>query len=151
MISNKARYGLRSLMFLAQRAPQAASIAEIAAGARSPRKFLETILLEMKLDGLLTSRRGRFGGYELARPADRISVADVLRCIDGPLALAPCASRTAFRPCEDCTDIDGCRIRHVLIEGRDAIADVLESRTIADLILNADGSAPLSGNHVSAF
>ena len=113
MISNKARY---------------------AAGARSPRKFLETILLELKLDGILDSRRGRMGGYELARPAAEITVADILRSIDGPLALAPCASRTAFKPCEDCTDIDNCRIRHILLEGRDALAAILEARKLSDLM-----------------
>ncbi|MFN4296318.1 MAG: RrF2 family transcriptional regulator [Brevundimonas sp.] len=133
MISNKARYALRSLIFLAERHPRPASIAEIAAGARSPRKFLETILLELKLDGILDSRRGRMGGYELARPASEITVADILRSVDGPLALAPCASRTAFKPCDDCNDIENCRIRHILLEGRDALAAVLEGRKLADL------------------
>ena len=134
MISNKARYALRALIFLAERHPRPASVSEIAAGARSPRKFLETILLELKLDGILDSRRGRMGGYELARPAAEITVADILRSIDGPLALAPCASRTAFKPCEDCTDIDNCRIRHILLEGRDALAAILEARKLSDLM-----------------
>ncbi|MFN3536038.1 MAG: RrF2 family transcriptional regulator [Brevundimonas sp.] len=133
MISNKARYALRSLIFLAERHPQPASIAEIAVGAKAPRKFLETILLELKLDGVLESRRGRMGGYELARPASEITVADILRSIDGPLALAPCASRTSFKPCEDCADIDNCRIRHILLEGRDALAAILEARKLSDL------------------
>jgi len=133
MISNKVRYALRALIFLADRWPTPASIPEIAAGARAPRKFLETILLELKLDGLLNSRRGRAGGYELATPPGQISVAAVLRSIDGPLALAPCASRTAFRACDDCEDVVTCRIRHVLLEGRDALAAVLEDRTLADL------------------
>lgn len=134
MISNKFRYALRALIFLAERWPTPAAIPDIAVGARAPRKFLETILLEMKLDGLLNSRRGRAGGYELAMRPDHISMAAVLRCIDGPLALAPCASRTAFRACEDCEDVVTCRIRHVLLEGRDALAAVLEQRTLADLI-----------------
>lgn len=134
MISNKFRYALRALLFLAERWPTPASIPDIAVGARAPRKFLETILLEMKLDGLLNSRRGRAGGYELALKPEHISMAAVLRCIDGPLALAPCASRTAFRACDDCEDVVTCRIRHVLLEGRDALAAVLEKRSLADLI-----------------
>lgn len=134
MISNKVRYALRALIFLAERWPNPAAIPDIAVGARAPRKFLETILLELKLDGLLLSRRGRAGGYALALRPDQISMAAVLRCIDGPLALAPCASRTAFRACDDCEDVVTCRIRHVLLEGRDALAAVLEQRTLADLI-----------------
>lgn len=141
MISNKFRYALRALIFLAERWPTPAAIPDIAVGARAPRKFLETILLEMKLDGLLVSRRGRTGGYGLAMPAEQISMAAVLRCIDGPLALAPCASRTAFRACDDCEDVVTCRIRHVLLEGRDALAAVLEQRTLADLIGQPAGTA----------
>lgn len=133
MISNKARYALRALIFLAERHPRPAAIPEIATGARAPRKFLETILLELKQEGVLDSRRGRLGGYELARAPRDVSVADILRAVDGPLALAPCASRTAFRACEDCPDVASCRIRHVLLEGRDALAGVLESRSLADL------------------
>ena len=134
MISNKVRYALRALIFLAERWPTPAAIPDIAVGARAPRKFLETILLELKLEGLLNSRRGRAGGYELASPPEGISVAAVLRAIDGPLALAPCASRTAFRACDDCEDVAACRIRFILLEGRDALASVLEARTLADLL-----------------
>jgi Rrf2 family protein len=140
MISNKVRYALRALIYLAERWPAPASIPDIAMGARAPRKFLETILLELKLDGLLRSRRGRTGGYELAAEPAAISIADVLRSIDGPLALAPCASRTAFRACDDCEDVTSCRIRHILLEGRDALAAVLEGRTLADLSRSGEGS-----------
>jgi Rrf2 family protein len=140
MISNKVRYALRALIYLGERWPSPASIPDIAVGARAPRKFLETILLELKLDGMLRSRRGRAGGYELAMRPEEISLADVLRSIDGPLALAPCASRTAFRACDDCEDVLTCRIRNILLEGRDALAAVLEGRTLANLLSADDGA-----------
>ena len=79
--------------------------AEIAAAENIPRKFLEQILALLKSRGLVVGKRGPTGGYVLAREASRISFAEVLRAIDGPLALAPCASQTAFRPCPDCRSI----------------------------------------------
>jgi Rrf2 family protein len=133
MISMKARYALQALIFLAERSPVAIPIAVIAEGSNAPRKFLEAILLELKTDGLLTSRMGRSGGYELARPPHGISVADVLRCLDGPLALAPCAARNSTRICPGCEDLHTCAIRPSLTAARSAVAEVLENRTIADL------------------
>lgn len=145
MLSQKAKYALRALLYLAvQPQGSSASIAEIAEGARAPKKFLEAILLEMKLAGLLESRRGRFGGYGLARPSRDISFADVIRVADGPLALAPCASRTAFAPCEDCTDVESCAIRSALIAGRDAIASVLENWSLAQALGETRGGAAAS-------
>ena len=133
MLSDTARYAMRAMMVLAERDGHA-SILEVATAASAPRKYLESILLRLKLDGLLVSLRGRSGGYALSRPAGEISVADIIRATDGPLALAPCASRTRFEACEDCVDVATCRIRFVLLEGRDALAEVLERRTLADLI-----------------
>jgi len=134
MLSDTARYAMRAMMVLAERAPTPASILEVATEASAPRKYLESIMLRLKLAGLLVSQRGRSGGYGLARPANEISVADIIRSTDGPLALAPCASRTRFEACDDCPDVETCRIRFVLLEGRDALAEVLERRTLADLV-----------------
>jgi len=135
MLSQKAKYALRALVYLAtQPAGASAPIGDVATGAKAPKKFLEAILLEMKQAGLLDSRRGRFGGYVLARPPQDISFADVIRVADGPLALAPCASRTAYRPCDDCFDVETCPIRAALIAGRDAVASVLENWTLADAL-----------------
>jgi Rrf2 family protein len=132
MLSQKTKYALRALVYLAslEREPSA-SIAEIALGAKAPRKFLEAILLELKQAGFVESRRGRFGGYGLASPPDRIFFADVIRTIEGPLALAPCASRTAYRPCHDCFDVESCPIRAALLASRDAVAAVLEGWSLA--------------------
>ena len=107
MLSQRSRYALRALVHLASRGDfRPAPIGEIAEAVAAPRKFLEAILLELKRRHLLVSSRGRMGGYALARPASEISFADVIRALDGPLALAPCASRTAYRPCETCPTVE---------------------------------------------
>jgi Rrf2 family protein len=127
MLSQKTKYGLRALVYLAGlNGRDSAPIPEIAEGARAPRKFLEAILVELKQAGFVESRRGRFGGYALARAPGQIVFADVIRALEGPLALAPCASRTAYRPCRDCLDVETCPIRAALLASRDAVASVLE-------------------------
>ena len=131
MLSNKARYALRALMFLAEATPASASIATLAEQTQAPKKFLEAILLELNRAGLLVSRRGRAGGYALARPATEISLADIIRVVDGPLALAPCASVTAPGKCSTCPDMETCPVRPALIASRNAVAAVLETWTLA--------------------
>ena len=135
MLSQKARYALRALFVLgARKSAEPMMIADIAKEANVPRKFLEQILLEMKNRGLVHSHRGKYGGYTLGRPTNRISFAEVLRIIDGPLALSPCASRTAFRKCDDCDDETTCAIRKFLLKVRDSPASILENSTIAQAI-----------------
>ena len=147
MLSQKARYALRALYVLAAR-PQGttAMIAEIAAEARAPRKFLEQILLELKKRGIVHSLRGKHGGYRLGRTADKITFAEVIRAIDGPLALSPCVSVTAYRRCDDCVDETVCVTRKVLLAVRDATAEILENRTLADA-LPAPPAAPKRSRH----
>ena len=133
MLSQKARYALRALVELGRAGPDAQLTAgEIASRADAPRKFLEAILLELARRHLIISRRGKFGGYALARPAEEISFADVIRVVDGPLALAPCVSQIAFRKCDDCPDMATCALRPALLQARDATAAVLEEHSLAD-------------------
>ena len=133
MLSQKARYALRALIELGREGAESQLTAgEIAQRSQAPRKFLEAILLELARRHLIISRRGKFGGYSLARPADTISFAEVIRVIDGPLALAPCASQTAFRKCDDCADLETCELRPALLRARDATAQVLENYTLAE-------------------
>lgn len=135
MLSQKARYALHALFVLAGHSGDTPMmIADIAEAANVPRKFLEQILLDLKKRGLVASLRGKYGGYKLGRPADQIAFAEILRIIDGPLALSPCASRTAYRKCDDCEDENACAIRRVLLEVRDATADILENSTLAEAI-----------------
>lgn len=135
MLSSRAKYALRAAIHLADNAASGAWVptAQIAEAEVIPRKFLEAILVELRTHGLLESRRGPGGGHRLRRRAEAIAVADIIRIVDGPLALAPCASRTQFRACEDCPDLDLCRMRPLLQRARDAVAAVLEQSTLADL------------------
>jgi len=131
MLSQKARYALRAMIELA-RADTQVTAGELAERADAPRKFLEAILLSLSREGLVVSRRGKFGGYILGRPAQDISFAEIIRLVDGPLALTPCVSRTAFRRCEDCRDLVTCALREALLRARDATAAVLEGYSVAD-------------------
>lgn len=132
MLSHKARYALRALVELARDDTGQVTAGELAVRADAPRKFLEAILLELARQRITISRRGKFGGYSLARPAADISFAEVIRVIDGPLALAPCVSRLAFRKCDDCPDLATCPLREALMRARDATAQVLEGYSVAD-------------------
>ena len=138
MLSQKARYALHALIVLAEHTGDAPmQIADVAQEARVPRKFLEAILLDLKKRGIVKSTRGRGGGYLLGKAPRDITFADVIREMDGPLALAPCVSVTAYHKCEDCVDEATCAIRKVLLAARDATAQVLESRTIAQAAVTA--------------
>ena len=132
MLSQKSHYALRALLVLAAHTEgQPLQIAEIADTANIPKKFLEQILLELKKPGIVRSHRGRSGGYSLGRSAKDISFADVLRVTDGPLALTPCVSVLAYRKCDDCFEEAVCGIRKVMAVARDATAEILESRSLA--------------------
>lgn len=134
MLTQKAKYALRSLAVLAAADPRVPlPIHEIADRAHAPQKFLEAILLELRRHGVLASTRGKAGGYVLARPAAEVRVGDVIRMVDGPLAPLPCASLTAYRPCADCPDPERCSIRNVMRRVRDATAAILDNTSIGDL------------------
>ncbi len=145
MLTSRAKYALRACVVLAERHQAAtwSSAAELAEAADVPRKFLEAILTQLREHGLLESRRGPAGGHRLAAAPPTISVADVIRGIDGPLAMTPCASQTAFRACDDCADVETCRLRHIMRKARDAAAAVLEQHSLAD-ILASTASVPRS-------
>jgi Rrf2 family protein len=133
MLSQKVKYGLRALVELARADGAQVSAGELALRAGAPRKFLEAILLELARNQIVVSRRGKFGGYVLARPSPEITFAEVIRIVDGPLALAPCVSpRLGFRKCADCADLATCTLREALLRARDATADVLEGYSLAD-------------------
>jgi Rrf2 family protein len=142
VISQKAKYALRALVALAK-AGDSLMIGEIAARKRIPRKFLEQILLDLKRHGIVQSRRGKLGGYNLLMPPERITYGQVLRIIDGPIAPLPCLSRIAYRRCADCDTEESCEIRRVFARVAESAREVLDRTTIADslshLILAEDG------------
>ena len=134
MLSHKAKYALKALFQLASVPPGTTMlVAEIAEKENAPKKFLELILLELKRNGIVYSVRGRNGGYALARPAAHITLGQVIRLMDGPLAPIPCASLSGYRPCNDCVSEEACAVRVVMREVRDAVAKILDSRTLVDV------------------
>jgi len=134
MLSRRAKYALKAMIALAShRGAEPLSVTGMAAKANVPRSFLEQIVSDLKRRNLLVSSRGKRGGFRLARPAADISFADVIRPIDGPLALAPCASRTAYRPCPECGGLRPCALSKTLISVRDASAKILENTSLADV------------------
>ncbi len=134
MLSSKAKYGLKAMVYLARREGQGPTlIADVAEAEHIPKKFLDAILLELKNRGLLASKKGKGGGYVLARPAAAIMVGDIIRILDGPLAPVQCVSRTAYRRCDDCRDETACSVRAVMQDVRDAIAAILDNTRLADM------------------
>lgn len=135
MLSKKTKYGLRALLALARKRDQEpVLIAELARHEGIPKKFLEMILLELKHTGILRSKKGKGGGYLLARRPEAISLGEVIRVLDGPLAPLPCVSRMAHRTCEECDDEQTCGIRAVMQEVRDATAAIVDGTSVADVL-----------------
>ena len=135
MLSQKAKYALQALAYLAQhyKAETPVLIGTIAREKSIPIKFLEAILCELRNENVLTSIRGRNGGYRLAEPPKKITLARVIRIVDGPIALLSCASLHFYKPCENCNE-QTCGLSPVMKEARDAILRVLEKRTINDIL-----------------
>jgi Rrf2 family protein len=146
MLTQKAKYALRALLYIAGKPPGShPTIAEIAEHRQVPHKFLELILGELREAGLVMSRRGRNGGYALAQGSDTISVGAIVRLMDGPLAPISCASLTAYRRCADCEDEATCAIRLVMRQVRDATSAILDRTMLADLAGQADPLLPAAG------
>jgi Rrf2 family protein len=135
MLTAKGKYSLKALAHLAGLEPGATMQAtEIADANNIPKKFLDAILGELRNAGIVHSRKGPGGGYGLARAPSAIKIGHVIRTIDGPLAPIACASRTAYRPCRDCADVKRCSVRLMMTRVRDAMSDVLDRVTLADMI-----------------
>jgi Rrf2 family protein len=140
VLTKRAKYALQAALHLARREDEGpVLIAEIAAADRIPKKFLESILLAMKNSGILVSRKGRGGGYALARPAAGVTFGEIVRAMDGPLAPVPCVSVTAYRRCRECRSERACEIRQVMQRARDAISKVLDSTSLADALRRRPG------------
>ena len=112
-------------------------IADLSKKERIPRKFLESILLDLKRKGILRSKKGKGGGYLLSRAPAEVSIGELVRALDGPLALLPCVSKTAYRRCDECIDERTCGIRSVMKEVRDKTAEILDGTSLEDLILRS--------------
>ena len=136
MISKKTKYGLQAMIYLAESYSEGfILIGDIAEHSSIPKKFLEAILLELRKKGLLTSKKGKGGGYSLGNPPEDITVGSIIRVLEGTLAPVSCVSQTAYGKCEECVDERLCGIRLVMKEVRDTMADVLDKTSLADVLL----------------
>jgi Rrf2 family protein len=134
MLTKKGKYGLKAMVHLAGQAPGATTlVTEIAETNEIPKKFLDTILGELRNAGFVNSKKGKGGGYTLAKPAHEIRVGHIIRVLDGPLAPIQCASKSSYRRCDDCSDEDTCSVRLLMLEAREAIAAILDNRTLAEM------------------
>jgi Rrf2 family protein len=133
MLTQRSRYALRAMLFLAEQPAGGPPVPmnRIAKEANVPRKFLELILADLREAGFLSSHRGKMGGYYLARAPHLISLGEIIRVIEGPLALVPCVSRTAYRSCGDCHDEATCAIRRAFARVRDETARILDGTSLA--------------------
>jgi Rrf2 family protein len=139
MLTAKGKYGLKALVHLSSLpAGETAQAIDIAEANNIPKKFLDAILGELRNAGAVHSKKGPGGGYMLARPPGEIKLGFVIRTLDGPLAPIACASRTAYQPCEDCEDVNACAVRLTMVKVRDAMSDILDRLTLADM-LSLDG------------
>lgn len=134
MISKKTKYAMKALGYLASLYGEGpVLIAEISEKKKIPIKFLETILLQLKQKNVLDSKKGKGGGYFLATPPKKISLAAIYRIIEGPIAMLPCVSLNFYEKCKDCNE-KHCGLNRVMIMTRDANLKVLEKKTVFDLI-----------------
>jgi Rrf2 family protein len=135
MLTMKAKYALRAMRELALSGGNRLQAHELAERSRTPGKFLEAILVDLRQAGFVDSRRGQHGGHSLARAAEQIMIGDLIRAIDGPLAPVRCASVTAYEPCRDCPNPDACELRALMRETRDALSQVLDHRSLREFAL----------------
>jgi Rrf2 family protein len=134
MLSQKAKYAIKALLVLARTQDENLLVQarDISETENIPKKFLDLIFFELRRHGLIVSTRGREGGYSLARPAAEISIAAIVRAVDGPLAPLPCASVKFYRRCSDCDDEKTCEVRRLMREVRDAASAILDNTSLAE-------------------
>ncbi len=150
MLSKKSKYALKAMLVLAKEYGQGpVLISDLAQREDIPRKFLELILLELKNQGLLQSKKGKGGGYFLRRDPQLISVGHIVRVLDGPIAPLPCVSKTAYMRCRECRDERSCGIRIGMKEVRDATAKIMDSTSLADMLKQVE--AVVTGTESLSF
>ena len=135
MISKKTKYAINALIYLAKRKDQGPIvISEIAEAEHIPQKFLEAILLDLKKAAILSSKKGKGGGYYLLKDPKEVNLADVMRLFDGPIALLPCVSYLYYERCEECKDEETCGQRDVFMEVRNKTVDLLKKATLTEIM-----------------
>ncbi len=136
MLSKKTKYGIKALTYIAKKkCAEPVSISEIATNENISQKYLEAILLSLKKAEILSSKKGKQGGYFLLQSADKIIMSKVIRTLEGPIAMLPCVSLNFYEKCEDCPDENTCSVHKLTIQVRDSTLRILENTTLADYII----------------
>src|SRR3982751_733994 len=136
MLSRKTKYAINALVYLARESKEGEpiQISRIAESENIPRKFLEAILLDLRNAGILSSRKGKTGGYYLHKSPDDINIADVMRLFDGPIALLPCVTFMYYERCDECKDEAICGIRSVFSDVRNETVNMLKGATLSEIM-----------------
>jgi len=135
MLSKKAKYALKALEYIAKHNDEGPIlISEISEKQKIPKKFLEAILLELRKDGILQSRKGKNGGYLLHKKPKDINIGHIIRLIDGPIALVPCVSYKFYHPCPECKDEKTCGLRYAMHQLREASNKILDRFSLAEIV-----------------
>ncbi|MEX0313876.1 MAG: Rrf2 family transcriptional regulator [Allomuricauda sp.] len=135
MLSKKTKYGLKALTYLASlESREPVQIAEIAKHENISQKFLESILLTLRRNGFLGSKKGKGGGYYLIKEPEDILMTAVMRVLEGPIAMVPCVSLNFYEKCADCPDENKCSVNKLMLQVRDSALEVYRNNTLADLI-----------------
>jgi len=133
MISKKTKYGLKALAYIARQDDKMVQIATVAEQESIPHKFLESILLSLRKAGFLGSKKGKGGGYYLLKKPSEIPMTDVIRILEGPIAMLPCVSLNYYERCEDCPDEKTCGVHKLMIQVRDSTLNIFKNNTLEDI------------------
>ena len=133
MLSKKTKYGLKALSYLAKKEINVpVLIADISEAENISKKFLESILLTLKKNGVLASKKGKGGGYYLLKKPSEIKISTIIRILEGPIAMLPCVSLNYYERCDDCSSEESCSLKILMAEVRDSTLKILENKTLED-------------------
>lgn len=135
MLSKKTKYGIKAMVYLAKRNSKIpVHIGDISQSENISNKFLESILLTLRKNGFLGSKKGKTGGYYLLKEPKEIKMAAVMRVLEGPIAMVPCVSLNFYEKCDDCPDENACAVHNLMLEVRDSTLNIFNNKSLADLI-----------------
>jgi Rrf2 family protein len=135
MLSKKTKYGLKALTFIARSGSDVpVQVGEIAKGEQIPQKFLESILLTLRKSGILGSKKGKHGGYYLRKDPSEVLMTEVMRVLEGPIAMVPCVSLNFYEKCDDCPDEHLCSVNKLMIRVRDSTLEVFKNTTLKEFV-----------------
>lgn len=135
MLSKRTKYGIKAMAYIARREDKSpVQVGTIAENENISHKFLESILLALRKAGFLGAKKGKGGGYYLLKEASEIKMTDIIRTLEGPIAMIPCVSLNYYEKCDDCPDEDACSVHKLMIQVRDNTLHILRNNSLSDLV-----------------